>query len=222
MLFILSVISFWVFIDTKVLVVSNLRVYKCVSDFRACVWPDGIFWLLLRFLRYEHTGNVYLLYLSRLSEKIHSILIRTNVFHVFLVELFVLSAAVSSLLASVWRITSILQTALWRNVRKTEYSYVKSFVWWRLVGYIYYTQKSVGLLYIHNSWKQRNRGVKGHSYGTIGNTELIVTKRTHVAKDCTEYWQWGQSLHWLAMKENALALKYIQLWNILLLRQKIS
>ena len=30
-----------------------------------------------------------MLYLNRLSEKIHSILIRTNVFHVFLVELFV-------------------------------------------------------------------------------------------------------------------------------------
>ena len=88
---------------SEVWVVLNIRVYMCVSDFRPCVWPDGIIWLLLHFLRYEHTGNVYFLYFNRLSEKIHSIVIRTNVFHAFLVGLFVLSAALISLLASVWR-----------------------------------------------------------------------------------------------------------------------
>lgn len=78
MLFILSVISIWVFIDTKVLVVLNLRVYKCVSDFRPCVWPDGIFWLLLHFLRYEHTGNVFFSILTDSVRKLHPISIRIN------------------------------------------------------------------------------------------------------------------------------------------------
>ena len=33
---------------------------------------------------------------------------------------------------------------------------------------------SVGLLYIHNSWKQKNRGVKGYSYGTTSYKQSIV------------------------------------------------
>ena len=35
-----------------------------------------------------------------------------------------------------------------------------------IYGCIYKTQKSVGLLYLHKSWKQKNRGVKGYSNGT--------------------------------------------------------
>ena len=88
---------------SEVWVVLNLIVYRYVSDFRTCVWLDGIFWLLLHFLRYEHTENVCFLYFNRLSEKTALYLIRTNMFHAFLVGLFVLSAAVCSLLASVWR-----------------------------------------------------------------------------------------------------------------------
>ena len=36
----------------------------------------------------------------------------------------------------------------------------------RLVVWIPMGVYSVGLVYIHNSWKQKNRGVKGYSYGT--------------------------------------------------------
>ena len=84
-------------------VVLNIRVYKCVSDFRPCVWPDGIFDYSYIFSGMNTQEMFFFLYFNRLSEKIHSILIRTNVFHAFLVGLFVLSAALCSLLASVWR-----------------------------------------------------------------------------------------------------------------------
>ena len=35
-----------------------------------------------------------------------------------------------------------------------------------IYGCIFKTQKCVGLLYLHKSWRQKNRGVKGYSNGT--------------------------------------------------------